>query len=56
MVGSRPKVWTRDERSSAKDGGEPERLRCGTIQEESPAMMTAGTARKISLSILPCIL
>jgi len=34
-VGPRPKVWTKGQsgRSSAKDGA-PERLRCGTIQEE----------------------
>jgi len=34
-VGPRPKVWTRGQkgRSSAKDGS-PERLGCGTIQEE----------------------
>jgi len=34
-VGPRPKVWTRGQkwRSSAKDGA-PERLGCGTIQEE----------------------
>jgi len=64
-VGPRPKVWTRGQKwkkySSAKDGT-PERLRCGTIQEEmseilqknSPSELNpAEAARRILLPFYP---
>jgi len=55
-VGPRPKVCTRGQngRSSAKDGV-PERLKCGTIQEEVSQILQrvfVGAARRI----LPFIL
>jgi len=33
-VGTRPKVWTRGKNGSSAKDGAPERLGCGTIQEE----------------------